>query len=540
MSCITKQRIGNQTYLYESVSFRDKDGKPRNKKTSVGKIDPLTGIPIYKQEYLDKMMAMGTPIEIPSTDKVVSTMHMSTSEIAYSLMNTIKEYGSFYLFNTIAEKIGLTKVLSLALPNYWKEIFTLACYLISSDKPFMYCDDWIDSNETLSIQNMSSQRISELLIAFQINERTAFYESWIQHISEQEYIALDITSISSYSELMTECEWGYNRDHENLPQINLCMLLGETSRLPVYQNVYSGSFKDVTTLQNTLDELAAMIPSKNFQIVMDKGFFSTKNINAMLKKPVQYHFLISVPFTHHFAKKQVESERKDIDRIENTILTGDTPIRGIQKTRSWGTNGQYLYTHIYYNPVKELKEKNELYRYVTELKELAKKEPNNKQYQEDFNQYLIIRKSDKVEEGYTINIRENVIENRLQTAGWMVLISNHIESAEEALKIYRTKDVVEKGFCKLKNTLNLHRLRVHSDERMQNKIFIGFIALIIISHIHKVMDAKNLYKKMTIDKMLIKLSKIKVVTINGQRIIRPLTKEQREILKAFDIKEPVG
>jgi len=77
MACITKQRIGNQTYLYESISFRD----------------------------------------------------------------TIKGYGSFYLFNAISEKIGLTKVLSTTLPSYWKEIFALAFYLISSDKPLMHCDD---------------------------------------------------------------------------------------------------------------------------------------------------------------------------------------------------------------------------------------------------------------------------------------------------------------------------------------------------------------------------------------------------------------
>lgn len=62
------------------------------------------------------------------------------------------------------------------------------------------------------------------------------------------YIALDITSISSYSQLMKSCEWGYNRDHENLPQINLCMLFGEESMLPVYQTAYTGSLKDVTTL----------------------------------------------------------------------------------------------------------------------------------------------------------------------------------------------------------------------------------------------------------------------------------------------------
>jgi transposase len=50
----------------------------------------------------------------------------------------------------------------------------------------------------------------------------------------------------------------------------------------------------------------------------------------------------------------------------------------------------------------------------------------------------------------------------------------------EALKIYRAKDAVEKGFFRLKNDLDFHRLRIHSDTAMHGKVFIGFIALILI------------------------------------------------------------
>jgi transposase len=174
------------------------------------------------------------------------------------------------------------------------------------------------------------------------------------------------------------------------------------------------------------------------------------------------------------------------------------------------------------------------------LKELATENPNNALYQDEFKKYLIVRKSDKSEDSYTINIREAVVEDKLRNAGWLVLVSNHIDNPKEALKIYRSKDVVEKGFHKLKNSLNMDRLRVHSDDRMQNKVFIGFIALILMSHIHKVMEQSNLYSKMTMDQMLLTLSKIKIARINGNKLIRPLTKEQKCILELFDIKNPVG
>jgi hypothetical protein len=91
---------------------------------------------------------------------------------------------------------------------------------------------------------------------------------------------------------------------------------------------------------------------------------------------------------------------------------------------------------------------------------------------------------------------------------------------------------------KYKNLLGFHRLRVHSDIRMKNKLFVGFIAMTVISHIHRVMKEKDLYFKMTMERLLITLSKIKRTTINGSHVIRPLTREQREIFHSFSIPFP--
>jgi hypothetical protein len=39
MSSIVRYKRGKHVYLYDSVSYRDKNGKPQNKRTLVGKID---------------------------------------------------------------------------------------------------------------------------------------------------------------------------------------------------------------------------------------------------------------------------------------------------------------------------------------------------------------------------------------------------------------------------------------------------------------------------------------------------------------------
>jgi hypothetical protein len=192
MSYIIKQKSGNHVYLMECTAFRNKNGKPDNKRVSIGKIDPLTGSPIYKSEYIEKMRRAGTPIEPSTTQKMFSTDDIKTSRIL--------ECGSYHLLRTQATKIGLLKSLAFALPHCWQEVFMLACYLVLSGDPFVYCEEWITSTESLPVGNMSSQRISELLSQISHGERENFYKTWYACRCEEEYLALDITSVSSYSE----------------------------------------------------------------------------------------------------------------------------------------------------------------------------------------------------------------------------------------------------------------------------------------------------------------------------------------------------
>lgn len=530
MSSIVKVKVGKNTYLYESVSFRNEEGKVRNSRTVIGKINLSTGKPIYKADYLAKMEKKGTPVEIPDTEASFSIDDIRRS--------SIKDYGAFYLFKNIADSIGLIDSIEQALPRYWQEIFTLACYLISSGDSFSYCEDWIYSTESYDVGNMSSQRISELLSAINAKMRDDFYQKWCSYRSEREYLAFDITSTSSYSQLIDEVEWGYNRDHENLPQVNICMLMGEKSKLPIYQTVYSGSLKDVSTLKTTLSQMDSITAGKSISLVFDKGFFSTGNVNAMFNDPSGMKFVIAVPFTALFARNHVENERHQIDNIKNTILTGGETVRGITRYSEWTKNDK-IHSHIYFNAIKAVKQREDVYGHVTSLKEFAEKEPAKASEDKECCKYLNIRKSKKQPSGYLVTINEDAVAKALATSGWMVLISNHITDVKEALSIYREKDVVEKGFLRLKTSLDLGRLRVHSSNNMNNKVFIGFISLILLSYMHKVMSDKRLYSKMTMKKLITTLSKLRIQEINGKKIMYPLTKEQKEIYKAFDLTEPV-
>lgn len=57
MANITRKRVGKYVYLYESVSYRNENGQPRNKKVRIGKVEPDTGEIVYTDDYLHRAKA---------------------------------------------------------------------------------------------------------------------------------------------------------------------------------------------------------------------------------------------------------------------------------------------------------------------------------------------------------------------------------------------------------------------------------------------------------------------------------------------------
>jgi len=519
MAYIVKVPVKNHIYLYECEGYRE-GNKVRSKRTLIGKYDQETGRPIYKNEYIERMRAAGTPIVNDNDVKRFSVNDIKTS--------TLKEFGLTELFDKIANEIGLINALKVSNPEYYGEIFTMAKHLAANGEPFMHCQEWVEKVEILeNIENLSSQNISKILASLSNSNTEGFYQAWAKLRSEKEYLAIDITSVSSYSELIDDVEWGYNRDGDDLPQVNLCMLMGETSRLPIYQTIYQGSLTDVSTLKTTLAKFDRITSGSNILAVMDKGFYSKKNIDDLLTDGKK--FVIAVPFSNNFAKKQIEECRNSIDDFSNNIVVGSDTLRAITKKRKWGN--KYIYAHVFYNPIKAVIDRENLYKTIADMIERATEQPEKYKDNKKFNQYLDILPVEG--DTYSIKVKTDVVANARKYSGWLLIITNSIKNATEALNIYRSKDVVEKGFLKLKHSLDLSRVRMHSDATLHGKIFVCFVALILLSRIHNVMADKDLYKTYTMKQLMKTLSKRRSQKIGIDKIEYPITKEQKQIYSAF-------
>lgn len=207
------------------------------------------------------------------------------------------DFGNIYLMDQAATLCGLKKVLADCFPHHWKEILTCAMHCCSENEALYLCESWAYNSMVPAAP--SSQQISKLLKILDEDSRMRFYREWAKLRQEKEYLALDISSVSSWSELINYVEYGYNRDHEQLPQVNLAMLFGESSRLPVFARIYPGSIKDVNTLIG-MSCFMEQLHLKQMHFVMDKGGYSAKGVNLMLEKYIK--FAIGVPFQHKNGK----------------------------------------------------------------------------------------------------------------------------------------------------------------------------------------------------------------------------------------------
>jgi transposase len=83
----------------------------------------------------------------------------------------------------------------------------------------------------------------------------------------------------------------------------------------------------------------------------------------------------------------------------------------------------------------------------------------------------------------------------------------------------------------------MKRLRVHSAQAMASRLFIQFLALILVSHIRKVIKSHHKLKNLTAREALETLESIIKVKYSGRygQLITEIGPLQRDILDAFNV-----
>lgn len=503
------------TYIYEVVSFWDKLKKQsRNKQICVGKIDPKTKEFIPSKRLNPEQAAARDP-------------HVTASA---------QIIGPNIILDVISRELGLDKLLQECSPDYWQQIKAMAYYLVHQGDALSHCETWCASHIPDIAPTLYSQNISDILDKINIDTKQTFMARWLEQNTEDDHLCYDITSISSYCESNAYIRYGYNRDCESLAQLNLAVIFGQNSGLPLYYQTLPGSINDVKTLDNVLKTVKAL-NSKPLSYVMDKGFYSKNNIDHLLA--TKSKFIISVPLSNKWLQHAIDDVYTCVDSMDGYQRIDQEVLYIHTRLYPWGDKKHRCYLHLYYNVLNRA---NAMIKFHTDLTNYKKELESGKlkaEHQDYYDNYFIIKTTPK--RGTTISYNDQAINQYTKRyAGFYAILTNSVKDPVKSLQIYRDKDAVEKCFDDLKNHIDMKRLRMHTSQTVHGRIFVQFIALIYISALRKKLRESGLMKQFTVRELLREMDTITKVSYTGKykSIITELTKSQTKVLDTLKIQIP--
>jgi transposase len=503
------------TYVYEAISIWDKEKKqPRNKQVCIGKINPKTGEFVPSKRLDPKQAAIKDPA-VTATARVI---------------------GPSLLLDKITTELGLDKIIKNCFPHDYQQILSIAYYLTINGGSLSHCEAWSKSHAHPYDKPLASQRVSEILSSITMDGRQSFFNKWSRKMLENDYLCYDITSISSYAELNEYVKYGYNRDRDQLKQINLAMLFGQDSRLPVYYNRLPGNISDVSTLHNFLETFRYLDLPK-LHLVMDKGFFSQKNVEALLA--AKDKFTLAAPIRVKWIREAIDTARNSMYGPDGYRKVDAEVIYVHTQLHPWGKEHRRCYLHLYYNAHAAADNFDGFTEELLTYKEELESGQLVSGHEEFYKEFFIVKETPI--RGRTVTYNNEAIQKyRNQYAGFQAILTNDIKDPVETLRVYRDKDAVEKCFDDLKNQLDMKRLRIHSSPVMDGRLFVQFIALIYMSALRREMRKTGLIDKYSVHELLKEMETLTKVQYTGKygHIITEITKSQRLIMECLGVELP--
>ena len=518
------------TYVYESVSYWDREKKqPRSKRTLIGRLDPATGeiVPTdgrgkrRAQKETDPVVRKG-PVPVAKTDRLF--------------------FGATYLLDQIGEVTGLTADLKTCFPDTYKQIQSIAYYLVLEDQnPLFRFKKWAAIHRHPYGKDIPSQRSTEIFQSVTEEAKMHFFRLQGKRRVEKEYWAYDSTSISSRSDTLRQVKYGKNKDDDHLPQNNLALVFGEESRLPFYYRKLAGNVPDVKTIQELLRELDVLGYEK-VKLVMDRGYYSAENINALFKKHLK--FLCGTSSALSFAREFIREIGSKRDHYE--YYNSNLELYVFTKTIAWDYEQERpykgdvvkeerrMYLHLYFNPDKFSDDGKAFNRKLDTLKNELLSGHRMPEHEKDYKKYFEIKETPK--RGVSLTVKQDAVDAAHERYGFFVLISNEVKDPVTALSLYRMRDVVEKAFWNVKERLNLKRTMTSSESSLDGKLFVEFVALIYLSYIQKKMEENGLFATYTLHELLDELDVIECFMEPGKAPIQgEVLKKQEQIYRDLGV-----
>ncbi|MDR1656964.1 MAG: hypothetical protein LBT47_05340 [Deltaproteobacteria bacterium] len=498
-----------------------------------GQSDRRTSSVLWESDYYSPDNSPDETQEPNKPDIILDLLHnkYKSKEMQFVEQDfVVKSYGSQLLLENISKNIGLTDTLKDVFPDIWSEILTLAFYLVSENDFLRYCSDWLEHVEgMLDGPQLTITKIDEVLGNITEDRRIKFYAQWSKHLGDNEYLAYNVDSIISEKSSIDNIFLDYNKLNFESTLVNLALIFGAQSHLPVLAYAYSGQAAEASSFISAVDSFDFLNPTAPITFVFDKNFYNNKNINDVTYNNKSRTFLIPIPLNNDLATYIIEQCGNNI-HVENFNFNNNKILFSFTIDLTY-ENTKNLKIYIFYDEKSNLTSQKDIYREIFMYKQDAES-IKNKYKALVHTDFFHLNSSDLLA---SLELKHKNITNKYKHSGWFLILSNTDIDLTYILNTYNIKEYIDKYFLYIKNNLNIYNLYTNTNAYNNKKIFIGFISLILFSYMHNILTKNNLIKDTTVQKMIKDFNKIKTTNSGNKIYFSHLTPHQKLIYKVFNV-----
>ncbi len=533
---ISKNKRGATTYIEYTYDRKYLPEKKYNvpMRTTIGKLSSDNPTMMYPNPNFEKYFP---DVVLPEASNTIVSRSSCIRVGAFLVIKKIID--DYKLFSHLSTWDDRGKGLLLDLASY---------SIICESNAAQYYPDYAYNHPVLTPEQKvySDSTISRFLTEITENDRINFLNSWNENRNhkEQIYLSYDSTNKNCKAGDIEKAEYGHPKEDVGAPIINYSLAYDINNQEPLLYESYPGSIVDVSQLQYLLEKVQGY-GYKNIGFVLDRGYFSRDNLNYM--DQCKYGFVIMVKGKASFVNGLIMEHKGKFETNRTCAIKAFRTYGMTICDKLYADDIKDRYFHIYHKVNRESAERAQLENELQRMEEMMNKSKGKdidfgKKYEHYYE--LIYHEKDGKRKFYGYREREDVIEKELKLCGYFTIVTSKKMTAGDALLLYKSRDASEKLFCSDKSFLGNKTLRVSSNDAMESKIFVEFLALIIRCKIYTQLRKRmaEMAKKpnyMTVPAALRELEKIELIRQPGgnYKLDHTITATQKTILGAFGIDE---
>lgn len=409
---------------------------------------------------------------------------------------TRKNVGITDILDWIGRESGIDEdLLCSADRGTAQKIISMARFWMANpDKSIRRIEEWQISHSLPYREGLSEDTCYSLMkyLGQDISVSQKYFRYRASHAPSRASVAVDSTTISSYSEQLNDVRYGYNKDGNGLASVKMLTLFSLNDHQPIAFSRQPGNIPDVISVLNALKQLSVLGMDKPL-LVLDGGFFSEDNILAFMHAHTK--FLMRGQLDGRWIFPELKAIASQIEKPSNAcpenpemycLTKRINHLFSYERRRTRGEmqkgdvveEEHRLYLHFVLDTDKAKLDKRLLLKEIQSVREqllngvdvslLTKSERRTAE------RYLIVKTVRGGRRNVTLNDEAIIKETRFY--GHFVLVSNEKMDAFSALKEYRLREKTEEGFRIDKQYNDAHVTRSKTTASLEGRLFCQFVA----------------------------------------------------------------